>query len=445
VTAFKLCLILTGSVLVAAMTTLAVTQARLGSPMFFALSGAIGICYAIVLVVVSRRPPSHRLLLLALFFAVACRVPLALEPVNYDSDMIRYIWDGRVQHFGYNPYAVLPADPAMAHTHTADTARMPSRFDRTPYPPAAQLFFRAIVFLNEAPLTMKLALLACDVLTIFFLARWLRVTGRNEWLVLVYAWNPLVILEAGHSSHIDVLGTFWITLSAYCLARGRTAWASVAFTLSVATKLLPVVLLPLFIGRVRRRDILLGTAVLVALYLPFTFGSTVPVGAIPNVVAQVRFNSPVFRPLAWVITPAGAAAFALLVGFGTAVWARRHLDAQDPAAWAWPMALALACAPVIYPWYLLYVTPFLFARSTAPLIVWTCTTIPVYVVWERARQGFRWRVPWELMVIEYGLVLIAMVVVMRAAPSTGVNWRRLLILQRASKVTSAARDSERVM
>ena len=125
--------------------------------------------------------------------------------------MIRYIWDGRVQRFGYSPYSVIPSDPALAHTHTADTARMPSRNVGTPYLPAAQLFFRAMVTLWDSPLAMKLALLALDLLTILFLLRWLRITGRSEWLVLAYAWNPLVILESAHSSHIDVLGTFWIT------------------------------------------------------------------------------------------------------------------------------------------------------------------------------------------------------------------------------------------
>jgi hypothetical protein len=365
--------------------------------------------------------PGRRWLLLAFAFAAVCRVPLALGPVNYDSDMVRYIWDGRVQRFGYNPYAVIPADPALAATHTADTARMPSRYDRTPYPPAAQLFFRAMVTVRESPRVMKLTLLAFDLLTIFFLWRWLRITGRNEWLALAYAWHPLVILEAALSSHIDVLGTFWITASAYWLAGRRTALASCAFTLAVATKLVPIVLAPIFWGRVRKRDIALGTALLAALYLPFTLGATLPVGAVPNVVEHIRFNSPIFRPLAWVITPRGAAAFALCVGVGAAIWARRKLDANDPAAWAWPMALALACAPVVYPWYLLYFTPFLFTRATLPLTVWTFTAIPVYVVWERARSGARWRVPNELMVVEYGLVVVAILFLALAARASALR------------------------
>jgi hypothetical protein len=404
-------LILSGSLLVGSFIVLAVTQARLGSAVFFAIAATAGACQIAMLVALRQAPAERRLLLLAFGFAVACRIPLAVGPVSYDSDMIRYVWDGRVQRFGINPYAVLPSEAAVAHTHDADTVRMPSRNDRTPYPPAAQLFFRLMVTLADSARVMKLALTACDLLTILLVWRWLRVTGRNEWLALWYAWNPLVILEVAHSGHIDGLGAMWIAASALWLSSRRTALASVAFTLAVATKLLPIVLAPLYIGRVRYRDIALGAAVLGALYLPFMSSATIPIGAIPTVVEHIRFNSPIFRPLAWVITPSGAAALALVVGFSAAVWARWRLDAGDPAAWAWPMALALACAPVIYPWYLLYITPFLLTRATLPLAAWTFTVIPVYVVWERARAGARWRVPNELMIVEYGVVLVLLVAI----------------------------------
>ena len=149
-------------------------------------------------------------------------------------------------------------------------------------------------------------------------------------------------------------------------------------------------------------------ALFAALYLPFAIGAELPVGAVPNVVAHIRFNSPVFRPLAWVVSPGWAASFALLIAIAAAVWARVKLDINHPASWAWPMALALVCAPVIYPWYLLYFTPFLFGRSTIPLLVWTYSVIPVYLVWERALHGSRWAVPTELMLIEFGVVVVSM-------------------------------------
>ncbi len=405
--------------LLSATLLLAVTQARLGSRLFFACAAAIAVSQLVAAVAVHRAKPPRRWLWIAVGCAVACRIPLMVGPVNYDSDMVRYVWDGRVQRFGYNPYAVVPSEPAVADTHTVDTVRMPSRNARTPYPPAAQLFFRLMVTVWESARVMKSVLTLLDICTIFIVVRWLRAIGRSEWLVLGYAWNPLVILEVAHSGHIDALGTFWIALCAYWMARRRTALATLAYTLAVATKLLPIVLAPLFIGRVKLRDLALGAGALLLLYLPFTTGGIVPFGAVPNVVEHIRFNSPIFRPLAWAATPSGAAAFALIAALGAAAWARWRLDADDPAGWAWPMAIALACAPVVYPWYLLYFTPFLVTRATLPLTVWTWTAIPVYLVWEWAQYGARWRVPVWLMVVEYGLVVVAAGLVIRGARRGG--------------------------
>jgi hypothetical protein len=269
------------------------------------------------------------------------------------------------------------------------------------------MFFRMVVGVHDSSRAMKLAIAACDLLTILVLWRWLVVTGRSPWLVLGYAWNPLVVLESAHSGHIDVLGAMWIAAAVYWLSRKRTSLATVAFVLAVTTKLVPVVLAPLLWRRISRRDALLGAALLVILYLPFLSAPQSALGGVNNVVESVRFNGPVFRGIRTASNPVFAAAAAVVLGLLTSAWCRWKLDADDPAAWAWPMAVALVCAPVVYPWYLLAFTPFLLTRATTPLIVWTLSVLPVYVVWERARGGGAWVVPGGLMVVEYGAALLA--------------------------------------
>ncbi|MEN3337979.1 MAG: alpha,6-mannosyltransferase [Acidobacteriota bacterium] len=400
----RLSLAFTGAAFLTAVLVVVITRAPLGSPLFLICVGVTAVAYILMLARVWNEDAAPPGLLLAAFaLALAFRVPLAIPQAGPDSDMVRYVWDGHVQQLGYNPYLVLPSDPAMAATHTAETRLMPSLRARTPYPPGAQLFFRLIVALHDSSRAMKLALVACDLLTIVVLWRWLVLTGRPAWLALAYAWNPLVIFEIAHSGHIDALGALWITASAYWLARRRTALASIAFVLAVATKLLPVVLVPLFWRRVRLRDALAAATLLLLLYLPFISGPTLPFGAVPNVVAHIRFNGPLFRVIAGSATPQLAAAAAVAVGLAVACWSRLRLPPESPAAWAWPMAAALACAPVIYPWYLLYFTPFLFTTATLPLTAWTLTIMPVYVVWDVARHGGRWVVPTGLMAAEYGL------------------------------------------
>jgi hypothetical protein len=401
-----------GAAVVAALAALAITEAPLGTPLFFAFAAVPAVVYGLLLQRLLTSPPqdSNRLLLTALLFAVAFRIPPAVAPVGADNDMVRYMYDGRLQRLGVNPFLVVPADPAMAWTHTDITRRMPSIRARTPYPAAAQLFFRLVVTIRETPRAMKVALVICDLLTIWALLTWLRQTGRSPWLALAYAWNPLVILEVAHSGHIDALGALWITIAAWMLTTGRPTRGAIAFVIAIASKLLPIVLVPLLWKRIRVRDAIAAAAVLALLYLPFRSAGALPLGAVPNVVAFIRFNGPLFKWLATATTPQVAAAFAVLAGLAVAAWMRFTRPATDPAAWAWPMAVSLAAAPVIYPWYLLYFTPFLFSAATVPLVAWTYTALPVYVVWYLSKFGHRWFVPAPVVWIEFGVVLATLAI-----------------------------------
>lgn len=396
-----------GSVYLAAMIVLAVTKARLGTVTFFICAG-VGVAAFSALIILIWRSPEYRkrTFFIAILFAIGFRIPLAVSPVDNDNDMIRYLWDGRVQKLGINPYAVRPADPSVAFTHTEDTRDMPSARARTPYPPGAQLFFRFVVTVRDSPRMMKVALLACDLLTLLVLWRLLAVTGRSEWLTLAYAWNPLVVLEVAHSGHIDALGALWTVAAAFWLVRRRTGLATIAFVLAVATKLLPIVLAPLLWRRITIRDAFVGASLFVLLYLPFASGTDVLFG-VQNVVQHIRFNGPVFRFITWAASADVAARVAIGVGLLAAAWCRWRLPVDNAAAWAWPMGLAIACAPVVYPWYLLYLTPFLLLPATLPLIVWTCSVLMTYVVWERALNGGRWTVPAGVMAVEYGLVILS--------------------------------------
>jgi hypothetical protein len=120
-------------------------------------------------------------------------------------------------------------------------------------------------------------------------------------------------------------------------------------------------------------------------------------------VQRFRFNDPVFAILERVAAPQLLAGVAVLVGFLIAMLMRR-ISSLSADAFAWPMAGSLLCAPVVYPWYMLWMLPFLRSLSTLPIIIWTVSIIPTYIVWHLRTLGLPWVVPGWVLLVEYGSV-----------------------------------------
>jgi hypothetical protein len=199
-----------------------------------------------------------------------------------------------------------------------------------------------------------------------------------------------------------------LLVSAVALGRRWRATAAVAFGLAVAVKLLPIVLLPLYWKRVRIRDAALAAAVVGLLYVPFLHHGHIPIGSLGTYVQSWRFNGPVFAMLDRVAPPQLLAGVAVFVGLATAAWLRSAAPEWSPDIFAWPMAASLLCAPAVFPWYLLWLLPFLRSRSTLLLIVWTVSIFPTYVMWHLRTLGRPWGpLPVWVMLLEYGCLAIA--------------------------------------
>jgi len=407
-----------GATLCVALTVCSHNFGDRGGPYFMASLTLAGIVYLMAIREFFATPRFTRnVVVIGLVLAAVWNVAFLRVPAGADDDIHRYVWDGRLQRLGYNPYLVVPSDPAVGALHTAETRNLNNPDLPSPYPPAAQLFFRAVTAIQESTFALKVAFVVCEFAIVFVLLDVLRCTGQGQraHLVLAFAWNPLLAIEVAGSGHIDIVGALLLVVSAAALVRRWRAIAAVTLGLAIAVKFLPVVLLPLYWKRVRIRDAALAAAVVVLLYIPFLSHGRIPIGSLGTYVQTFRFNGPVFAALAHIAPPQVLAGFAVLVGLATATGLRRRHAAPELSPglfpwpmFAWPMAASLLCAPAVFPWYLLWLLPFLTSASTLLIMVWTVSIIPTYVQWHLRALGRPWgALPGWVMLVEYGCVAAA--------------------------------------
>src|SRR6185437_406099 len=276
---------LLGAFLCVALTICARHFGDRGGPYFMAAMTFAGVVYLLAMRELFATPKfARRVVVIGLVLAAVWHIEFLRVPSGSHDDIHRYVWDGRLQRLGYNPYLVIPSDPAVQGLHTPETRTLNNSNLPSPYPPGAELFFRAVTAIHESTFALRVAFVICDLAIVLVLLDVLRWNRKAAHLVLVYAWNPLLAIEVAGSGHVDILGALLLLVSAAALWRRWRTVAAVAFGLAVAVKFLPIVLLPLYWKRVRIRDAALAIAVVVLLYVPFLNRGRIPMGSLGTYV-----------------------------------------------------------------------------------------------------------------------------------------------------------------
>jgi alpha-1,6-mannosyltransferase len=208
-----------------------------GDNAFIVLTVAAGLL-TIVATRLAERVPPDRALWLIFGLGLALRIFALLFDPLLSSDIYRYVWDGKVQAAGINPYRYVPADAALAflrdraifpHINRADTAV-------TIYPPVAQFFFFIVTRIGESVTVMRLALLACEGVTVAMIILLLRRMSRPVTRVVAYLWHPLPLWEIANSGHVDALMVALMLLGLFIALTGHALRGAVLIALSVLVK-----------------------------------------------------------------------------------------------------------------------------------------------------------------------------------------------------------------
>lgn len=236
--------------------------------LFVAALGAAGVAYLAAVRRVVLAPPPCGALAPVLGIAVALRLIVLPAPPFLSGDLYRYLWDGRVQQAGIDPYRYVPADPALAALRDGAVYPRINRRDYAPtiYPPTAQLIFRAVAAAGATPLAMKAATVLLEALAVGCLLGLLALARLPAARVLIYAWNPLAVWSFAGSGHIDAAAIGLLAPALLLAVRRRPGWAGAALGAAILVKFLPAAVAPALWRRGDWRLPLACLAAMAALY-----------------------------------------------------------------------------------------------------------------------------------------------------------------------------------
>src|ERR1700733_10069032 len=197
--------------------------------------------YLVAVWVVLNRPVNRWTFLIILVCAIACRLVCLFSPPFLSTDIFRYVWDGKVQAAGINPFRHIPDDPHLAFLRDLDIYPHINRRDyaHTIYPPGAQMLFLLITRIGASVRWMKAGMVGLEALTIWPLVKLLQVLGLRREQVLIYAWHPMVFWEVASSGHVDGAALPLIVLALLFYIRHKLAATGLALAGAAMVKLYP--------------------------------------------------------------------------------------------------------------------------------------------------------------------------------------------------------------
>ncbi|MCB0728073.1 MAG: hypothetical protein KDD00_11455 [Ignavibacteriae bacterium] len=208
-----------------------------------------------------------------LFIAITLRIILLfVNPVTSD-DYYRYLWDGRVQAEGLNPFQYSPEEL----TKLQDDVIYPKVTYpdiKTIYPPLSQVvFYLGYIISGVNTIGLKILYLFFSGGILYFLFNSLKLLKVNTNYIFLYVLSPLVIFEFFINAHIDILILFFISAFIYFTLSGNTGPAFLFLSLSILSKTYSLIFLPVYVFHLYRSGMSVKNIFLQSFYffLPMLF------------------------------------------------------------------------------------------------------------------------------------------------------------------------------
>lgn len=397
---------------------------------FSSLSLGLGILFVAYLGIMLFRPDRWRFYV---WLGVIARITLLFCVPALSDDVYRFIWDGRLWVAGENPFSFLPIDYVsrgydVNGLNEALFNRLNSPEYFTIYPPLPQFTFwlsalTSIDSIYGSIIVQRVILLSAEVITVLYLLpKALQYWRKNQYRTLIYALNPMLILEITGNLHHEGLVVFFLLLSWISLRQHKWFSGALAMGGAICSKLLPLLFLPFLWRRLGVKKglyfyLVTGLFTLIAfapLYDPtFVHGFR---ESLSLYFRKFEFNASTFYVIRWIgfqqkgydiIQSAGPALakviFVLIISL--AALEKRPRWANLPAMCLAAIMIYLLGTTTVHPWYV-----------TLPILCCIFTNYRFPVVWSILIMGtyINYRLPvyqenLVLVAIEYGIVFIFMV------------------------------------
>lgn len=394
------------------------------APQLLGIFGALFVLYAAI----CWQAPPERELSYWLWGGMLLRGIAWFSMPQLSDDYFRFVWDGRLLAGGENPFLRTP-EAWMADPRAAELGLTPELFKGlnspayfTIYPPVLQSIFwlGAELFPRSVEghvWLMKGFVLGAEGLSLWLLPGLLRRWGRPPGLALLYALNPLVIVELSGNLHFEALMIAFLLLAARWLCEGRLLRSALAFALAVCSKLLPLMVLPLLLRRIGWRGTFIYSALsgglTLLLFWPLLGGEALGhlLSSVGLYFQKFEFNGGLYSLLRWagyqargynMIAAIGRwTALATLLGILLFALLERKPSRQN---WLpqmlWPWLIYLGLSSIVHPWY---VAPLLALCAAGPYrfpVVWSAL-IPLTYLTYASRP---WSEHPEVLALEYCLL-----------------------------------------
>ena len=343
----------------------------------------------------ARTGDSRSLLVVAVVFAALFRLAIIFSPPYLSDDIYRYIWDGRVQASGTNPYRYIPADQSLAGLRDEKIYPRINRRDyaRTIYPPVAEGFFLLITRASESVTWMKAVMVAFEAVAAWAIIELLASLGFARQRVLMYTWHPLAVWEFAGSGHLDAMAIAFIALALLARRKNADSWTGILLACATCVKLFPVVLFPALYRRWSWKMPLAFVATIVVAYVPYlSVGPLGVLGFLPGyasergmVNGEQFFLLTAARELFHASVPASVyLVFAVIVLSALSLWMLLKQQTDDLSYLRNGLLITSVFMVLLSPhfsWYFAWLLPFLCFVPSLAVFYLTFASFLLYLTW----------------------------------------------------------------